>query len=562
MAADMDAQVIDLQISGLVETHPDWFEGLDEDRKRSRGFVLMAIARSQGISYEEALESLTDGPDDAGVDGVVIGEVTGGEFPVIIYQAKYKKSLNGSFAFPETSVKQVFQAATFLFDPNKELHVNDQLKPKIEEVRSRVREGFIPQVQIICCNNGEKWGSVAQAFVDQVEKDYSGLKIKHLDHHMLMQLGRNQLTPDVKIGLTGKILVEDQVFKRFLIGRVNVREIVRIFKEHGDLLLQRNVHRFLGLRDNQVNQNIQRTLLSENPDQFYFFNNGITVVCSNFAYNNLQQEDFTVTLREMQIINGGQTCKTIYETLKDRPIECIPKADLLIRVYQVDESDKNFVQDITYATNSQSPIDWRDLRSNSKEQIDLEAGLKVLGFKYRRQRDAMPTNSADEISPPVLAEAVLSIWRRMPHRGRFFRKEHFGILYDQIFQNLNASQALLAVLIFRKVEGRRRAASETSNSAPVFLPYASNYIAMLVGDALLRDLGMTVDGLDHRTLPKAREYFEEKFDVLYDGSIRRIEKALEVLYGNRQVTLQQLSATFRRGDLLEGLEEIKQENAH
>ena len=174
----------------------------------------------------------------------------------------------------------------------------------------------------------------------------------------------------------------------------------------------------------------------------------------------------------------------------------------------------------------------------------------------------MPTNSADEISPPVLAEAVLSIWRRMPHRGRFFRKEHFGILYDQIFQNLNASQALLAVLIFRKVEGRRRAASETSNSAPVFLPYASNYIAMLVGDALLRDLGMTVDGLDHRTLPKAREYFEEKFDVLYDGSIRRIEKALEVLYGNRQVTLQQLSATFRRGDLLEGLEEIKQENAH
>ncbi|MEZ3485146.1 MAG: AIPR family protein [Lachnospiraceae bacterium] len=38
------------------------------------------------------------------------------------------------------------------------------------------------------------------------------------------------------------------------------------------------------------------------------------------------------------------------------------------------------IQDITYATNSQSPVDFRDLKSNDDRQILLEEGVGNLGY--------------------------------------------------------------------------------------------------------------------------------------------------------------------------------------
>ena len=39
------------------------------------------------------------------------------------------------------------------------------------------------------------------------------------------------------------------------------------------------------------------------------------MVVSDFSYNAMQDRDFTVKLNDIHIINGGQTCKTIEETI-------------------------------------------------------------------------------------------------------------------------------------------------------------------------------------------------------------------------------------------------------
>ena len=49
--------------------------------------------------------------------------------------------------------------------------------------------------------------------------------------------------------------------------------------------------------------------------------------------------------------------------------------------------------------------------------------------------------------------------------------------------------------------------------------------------------------------------FEAKKDSLYQQAVKDIQSALEACYGNRPISLQQLSATFRRGDLLTILSE-------
>ncbi|MGK5094257.1 abortive phage resistance protein, partial [Deltaproteobacteria bacterium TL4] len=152
----------------------------------------------------------------------------------------------------------------------------------------------------------------------------------------------------------------------------------------------------------------------------------------------------------------------------------------------------------------------------------------------------------------IVAESVLAVWRKKPHQAKFRRREHFGKLYDDIFKNLNAAQALLAVLIFRHVENERK--RPTTPNPASFLPYASHYLSMLIGRHLLKDRGTTMDQVSHRNFQEILKHFEDNRTKYHNQAVETLTGALETCYGNRKISLQQFSATFRRGDLLEMLE--------
>jgi hypothetical protein len=356
---------------------------------------------------------------------------------------------------------------------------------------------------------------------------------------------------DTKFQLTGQVIVEDMNYMRVLVGRISVQHIADLFKQHGDRLLQQNIRRYLGLHNNRVNADINKTLNSNKSDKFYFYNNGITVVCDKFDYNAFQKADHIVQLKNMQIINGGQTCRTIYEAFQLRDSNTIGQsAYVMIRVYQLAEDSKEFIQDVTYATNSQNPVDLRDLRSNDEIQKRLEIGMKDLGYSYKRQREES-AGSSNAITNSVAAEATLAIWREKPHQAKFRRKEHFGKLYGDIFNNLNAAQAILAVLIFREVENKRKRPLE--KTPPEFLPYASHYLSMLVGRNLLKNQKIFLPEVSHKNFTALTQMLQDNEQVYYANAIKEIKEALRQCYGDRRISLQQLSATFRSGDLLEML---------
>jgi len=89
--------------------------------------------------------------------------------------------------------------------------------------------------------------------------------------------------------------------------------------------------------------------------------------------------------------------------------------------------------------------------------------------------------------------------------------------------------------------------------SPAFVPYAGPFIAMLMGDALLAEMNIKVDALDHRNFEAARKLVEASGDRYAQKAIGRLARGLKELYGDADVSLQRLSATFRRGDLLEYL---------
>jgi len=154
------------------------------------------------------------------------------------------------------------------------------------------------------------------------------------------------------------------------------------------------------------------------------------------------------------------------------------------------------------------------------------------------------------ITSATTAEAVLALWRRRPHQAKFRRKEHFGKLYRDIFEGLSAPQGILAVLIFRAVERARRA---EAHPAP-FLPYASHYISMVLGQVILSATKIRASEISHRNFSVLKVRLDEHFDEDYTNAIALVERAIEHCYGAREISLQQLTATFRRGDLLEMLD--------
>lgn len=555
---DINASIIDQRVTKLAaELAPD-FDSLlniknDDIKVRSTAFVYLVVKTLLDLSKEEALDALTEGGSDFGVDAVEVSDVQDGEFTVTLFQAKYAQSLDGDKNFPENGMTKAIQAVNTLFDPHKPVTVNPMLEVKLEEIRSLIQDGNLPRVRFILCNNGLTWSAQAQELIDQA-KFPEGVRFEHANHDTVVKLLQSSQPVKDTLRFKGKSIVDDFNYIRVFVGKVAVSEIAELLSRHGDRLLERNIRRYLGMMGNRVNEGIKQTLLDpEQRPNFYFYNNGLTLTCSKFDYNALQKEDHPVKVEGLQIINGGQTCKTIEATLNalSTTEKNLDQAFVLVRLYQLPDDGADLVKTITYATNSQNPVDLRDLRSNDAKQRNLQTSIEDLGYGYRRQRSEEAVKTTD-ITSATAAEAVLSVWRRHPQQAKFMSREHFGKLYDKIFTpELNGAQVIIATLLFRSAENYRK---RPPVDAPKFAPYSGAFLAMLMGDSLLREMNIKASELNHRNFDEAKQQMNDRGQEYLQEGVRRLGKALDLLYGDKEISLQQLSATFRRGDLFTYLE--------
>jgi hypothetical protein len=550
----LNISIIDQRVGKLAEDHREALGPGDEDRLRSRAFVLLVVSTVLDIPIAEALELLTDGGQDAAMDAIHVGDVLDGEFVVTLFQGKYKRRQDGEGAFPATEIGKLVHTVAALFDPNKPFDARHDVLVRVEELRSLVRDGHIPTVRVILCNNGQRWGKDAQALIDAAGLPPEQVQWEYVNHDALVSLMQRPTKVNDQLQLAGGAVIEEFDFCRVLVGKTRVTELARLFDRHGDRLLDRNIRRYLGFGSNRVNKGIADTLRSpKKRKNFYFFNNGVTLTCSKFRHNALQGDDYLAKLENLQVINGGQTCHTIRRTLAELPDDDFSRTFVLVRIYELDDSERDLVPAITYATNSQNPVELRDLRANDAVQIKLEAGLRDLGYVYARKRETAQLPGA--ITPTRAAEAVLAIWRRRPHLARFHQAQIFGSLYDKIFdESLLPAQVVVATRILERCE--RACRRVDLNKAPRFIPYAAHFLAMLVGEELLAQLG---GQLDHRNLNQALTLLDEQGSLMYTQAVLK----LYVIFGltgieESEASLQRLSATFRRGDLLDALERLEE----
>ena len=557
---NLNASIIDQRLAGVQDEIRSWalveLNVADPGRLKPLAYAYLCVKTMLDLDAQEAFDCITDGGGDFGVDAMQVSEEIDGEFAVTLFQTKYKAKLDAASNFEEGGIKALINAIRHIFDPSAELGaINERLRVKVDEARAMVRDGFIPQVRAIACNNGLTWNDQTQRMIDLAEFG-DQVSWEHVNHDVLIGILQRPKQVDDTLRLVGRANIEDMNFSRVCIGRIPVTEVAALMKAHGDRLLERNIRRYLGLHGNRVNEGIRTTLRSLNPSNFYFFNNGLTLVCNDFSYNALQNSDYQVRVENLQIVNGGQTCMTVLKTAEALAAEgrSLPAdASVLVRLYKLPRDNEDLVLQITHATNSQNPVDLKDLRSNDEIQVQLEASIQSLGFNYRRKRIDGPTKPTD-ITAGAAAEALLAVWRGAPHQAKFLTREHFGKLYATIFPaDANGAQMVLAVLLYRIAENHRR---RPAADDPPVVRYASCFIAMRMGQRLLQDLGLKLDEISHVCFARAQELVDARGEGYFNQSVTDVQLALNDLYGGRAVSTLQLSATFRRGDLIQMLHSL------
>ena len=151
-----------------------------------------------------------------------------------------------------------------------------------------------------------------------------------------------------------------------------------ITDENRDLrryLFEGNVRDYLG--DVQVNSDIASSLLEAGGVDFWWLNNGVTILASGATVAGK-----ALSIDNVLVVNGLQTTETLYRTLTER-IRPDDERAILIKI--IISSDDDVRARIIKATNYQSTVDLASLRSLDQLQRNIEAYLFDHGWFYERR---------------------------------------------------------------------------------------------------------------------------------------------------------------------------------
>ena len=132
-------------------------------------------------------------------------------------------------------------------------------------------------------------------------------------------------------------------------------------------LFESNVRDFQG--NTEVNAEINNTLKNEREIDFWWMNNGVTILASRATLTG-----DTLTIENPQVVNGLQTSTQI-----EKHYLAGSEDARKVMVKIVSSENEETRDKIIKATNRQNPIQSATLRATDKIQRDIEAALKSVG---------------------------------------------------------------------------------------------------------------------------------------------------------------------------------------
>ncbi len=361
----------------------------------TRSLAAYALKHHTQISTTIAAESITDGGNDNGIDAVYYDVHSKYLF---LIQSKWIHNGKGEPDNGEVKkfISGIKDLLNFRFD-----RFNEKVRKKEVIIKNAVCDPKT-KYQIILTYTGindlaepsrRDFGDLLNELNDASELVYLSIFNQKRIHTSLIISTESQepIDQEIQLKFFGKI-TEPYIG---YYGQVNGVEISSWWDKYRKSLFAKNIRGVLGETD--VNKDITRTL-DENPEHFWFFNNGITLVADSVEKNMVggASTDFgQFTCKNISIVNGAQTVSTIGKFGEENQSK-LETVYVPVRIIQLKDAEENFGQKITKANNTQNRVKNRDFVTFDQEQTRIREELLIDGIDYRISRGEYEKN--DQIS--------------------------------------------------------------------------------------------------------------------------------------------------------------------
>lgn len=404
--------------------------------------------------------------NDLGIDAVNINE---DEHIIQLFNFKFRNSFKVNKG---QSLSDMVDASKFLLpiENEKVINMTDMTKSKISTIIEKLNSKDIWKLELYMVSNENEPLKSNDPTVEQFMESY-GMEVKTITLNEIISY-ISELPKDLEAKF---VLDRDSVMtyemdplstsKSYLI-KLSLAELIRITCSNEDIrknslnnyddlrnqklelsLLFDNVRGYLG--NTKYNDNIIKTI-DKYPNKFFMYNNGLTITAKDIKadYKNGKKK-FECEINGFQIVNGGQTLRSVYEFCNKKfDEEKLADAEILIKIFQT-EKNRELTNNIAEYTNSQNSISPMDLKSVNNFQIQLGAFLKTHQILYVRKSGDVGEaniNYNNRISMEKVAQ-ILYAYMGNPDRATNQKKALFEKYYDEIFDETSLDFELVLKLI-------------------------------------------------------------------------------------------------------------------
>ena len=346
------------------------YYGLSSD---TLAFEYLVLKLLLPLEETEIAGCITDGPQDRGVDAVyILRDVDLAQ--IHLFNCKRCKDFsNSSNAFPANELDKLRSFISDLLSksPSLKKSVNPILKAQVDEIYE-VLQQTQPRFFVHLCSNASPLNSQSRKEFHDFLQPYRHFTLEEhtLDTLSTLFVEAKRPSIDAAIHVSGlQVFEKSDGNIRGVVATVEVKELIDLIKDPGrpdylnEAIFYDNIRVFLGY-GNEINDTIYSSAMSETNYQFWYLNNGITVTCDDFSYQpNLTNAK--IDLQNVQVVNGRQTCNAIFNAFAEGQ-KSVSRISVLVRIYAT--KDRELSQRIAEATNSQTRINSRNLRSNDPIQ--------------------------------------------------------------------------------------------------------------------------------------------------------------------------------------------------
>jgi hypothetical protein len=423
--------------------------GVSDDVRRARCFTGLILTTKCGAPFGELPRFVVDGSGDLGLDGIYYNKATR-----VLYFVQTKLRTNAK-GFSEEEANKFVRGLNKLLagdlkDANSKItDLNSDIQAAFEDINTKV------QLLVSCSSDASLSSSVESIF-----SDFCNDRNRYDDAFSFRYLGLQEVYAPARLfnreaSVTATIVFDDVCRikgpQECLLGIIAGSQVAKLVEDHGDRLFDQNVR--LTLQSSDINEGILETAKTK-PTSFFYFNNGLTAICSTFKAPPNVGESKTFEASDLSIVNGAQTAGMLARARFENAD--LSELKVPFRLISLANAPAGFDEAVTRANNSQNSLSSLDFVSLDPRQELIRNELVPLGYNYNVKRGGTANQGLETIEVKDAAVALackrsISLTAQAKRYVSGLWQETTSPAYQEIFpENISGGEVLAAWTLYNK----------------------------------------------------------------------------------------------------------------